>query len=222
MALNAAEEETIESLKKWWEENGKQLLLTVIAVLAGYTSWLLWTNSQSSAAESASDMYEEILALAIPEPGVAVTEDERANIVLLSDRLIAEHTGTVYAQYGALYAAQQHVADNDLAAAEASLQWVIDNPRSGLFTAEDEGLMLSASLRLARVVLAQGEAERALSIVNNLDPKAYEAGFAELRGDIYVAMGRPLDARDSYVAAQQAGSGSDSLRMKLDELPDES
>ncbi|MDD9888999.1 MAG: tetratricopeptide repeat protein [Gammaproteobacteria bacterium] len=222
MALNAAEEETIESLKKWWEENGKQLLLTVIAVLAGYTSWLLWTNSQSSAAESASDMYEEILALAIPEPGVAVTEDERANIVLQSDRLIAEHTGTVYAQYGALYAAQQHVADNDLAAAEASLQWVIDNPRSGLFTAEDEGLMLSASLRLARVVLAQGEAERALSIVNNLDPKAYEAGFAELRGDIYVAMGRPLDARDSYVAAQQAGSGSDSLRMKLDELPDES
>lgn len=222
MALNAAEEETIESLKKWWEENGKQLLLTVIAILAGYTSWLLWTNSQSSAAESASDMYEEILALAIPEPGVAVTEDERANIVLQSDRLIAEHTGTVYAQYGALYAAQQHVADNDLAAAEASLQWVIDNPRSGLFTAEDEGLMLSASLRLARVVLAQGEAERALSIVNNLDPKAYEAGFAELRGDIYVAMGRPLDARDSYVAAQQAGSGSDSLRMKLDELPDES
>lgn len=222
MALNAAEEETIESLKKWWEENGKQLLLAVIAILAGYTSWLLWTNSQSSAAESASDMYEEILALAIPEPGVAVTEDERANIVLQSDRLIAEHTGTVYAQYGALYAAQQHVADNDLAAAEASLQWVIDNPRSGLFTAEDEGLMLSASLRLARVVLAQGEAERALSIVNNLDPKAYEAGFAELRGDIYVAMGRPLDARDSYVAAQQAGSGSDSLRMKLDELPDES
>lgn len=222
MALNAAEEETIESLKKWWDENGKQLVLIVIAVLAGYTSWLLWTNSQSSAAESASDLYEEILALAIPEPGLVVSEDEGANIILLSERLVADHSGSIYAQYGALFAAQQHVAANDLAAAEASLQWILDNPISGLFTAEDEGLMLSASLRLGRVVLAQGEAERALSIVNNLDPKGYEAGFAELRGDIYVAMDRPLDARDSYVAAQQAGSNSDSLQMKLDELPDES
>ncbi len=222
MALNAAEEETIESLKKWWDENGKQLVLIVIAVLAGYTSWLLWTNSQSSAVESASDLYEEILALAIPEPGLVVSEDEGANIILLSERLVADHSGSIYAQYGALFAAQQHVAANDLAAAEASLQWILDNPISGLFTAEDEGLMLSASLRLGRVVLAQGEAERALSIVNNLDPKGYEAGFAELRGDIYVAMDRPLDARDSYVAAQQAGSNSDSLQMKLDELPDES
>jgi len=222
VALNAAEEETIESLKKWWDENGKQLVLIVIAVLAGYTSWLLWTNSQSSAVESASDLYEEILALAIPEPGLVVSEDEGANIILLSERLVADHSGSIYAQYGALFAAQQHVAANDLAAAEASLQWILDNPISGLFTAEDEGLMLSASLRLGRVVLAQGEAERALSIVNNLDPKGYEAGFAELRGDIYVAMDRPLDARDSYVAAQQAGSNSDSLQMKLDELPDES
>ena len=160
--------------------------------------------------------------MAIPEPGLVVSEDEGANIILLSERLVADHSGSIYAQYGALFAAQQHVAANDLAAAEASLQWILDNPISGLFTAEDEGLMLSASLRLGRVVLAQGEAERALSIVNNLDPKGYEAGFAELRGDIYVAMDRPLDARDSYVAAQQAGSNSDSLQMKLDELPDES
>ncbi|NKB32246.1 MAG: tetratricopeptide repeat protein [Pseudomonadales bacterium] len=222
MALNAAEEETIEALKKWWDENGKQLALIVIAVLGGYTSWLFWQNSQSSASESASDSYEQILTLAVTEPGVAVTEEERSEIIEISEQLITDSSGSIYAQYGALFAAQQHVAANDLDAAEAALQWIIDNPRSGLFTAEDEGLMLTASLRLARIVLASGEAERALSIVNNLDPKAYEPGFAELRGDIYVAMDRLIDARDSYVAAQQAGSNSDSLRMKLDELPDES
>ena len=38
MALNAAEEETIEALKKWWDENGRQLVLIVVAVLTGYTS----------------------------------------------------------------------------------------------------------------------------------------------------------------------------------------
>lgn len=222
MALNAAEEETIEALKKWWDENGKQLVLIVIAVLTGYTSWMFWQNNQSSAVESASDIYEEILVLAATEPGALVTEEERAEIIDLSSRLIADHSGSIYAQYGALFAAQQHVSDNDLDAAENSLQWIIDNPRDGLFTDDDEGLMLTAALRLGRIVLAKGEADRALGIVNNLDPKAFEGGFAELRGDIYVEMDRFLDARDSYVAAQQAGSNSDSLRMKLDELPDDS
>ena len=222
MALNAAEEETIEALKKWWDENGKQLMLTVIAVLTGYTSWMFWQNNQSSAAESASDMYEEMLVLAATEPGALVTEEERAEIIDLSSQLIADHSSSIYAHYGALFAAQQHVSDNDLDAAENSLQWIIDNPRGGLFTDDDEGLMLTAGLRLGRIVLAKGEADRALSIVNNLDPKAFEAGFAELRGDIYVEMDRFFDARDSYVAAQQAGSNSDSLRMKLDELPDDS
>ena len=42
-----------------------------------------------------------------------------------------------------------------------------------------------------------------------------------MRGDIYVTMDRLLDARDSYVASQQAGSNSEALQMKLDELPEE-
>ena len=140
MALNAAEEETIEALKKWWDENGRQLVLIVVAVLTGYTSWILWQNNQSATAESASDMYEEILALAATEPGVVVTEEERAEIIELSNQLITDHPGSIYAQYGALFAAQQHVSDNDLDEAENSLQWIIDNPRGGLFTDDDEGL----------------------------------------------------------------------------------
>ena len=91
MALNAAEEETIEALKKWWDENGRQLVLIVVAVLTGYTSWILWQNNQSATAESASDMYEEILALAATAPGVVVTEEERAEIIELSNQLITDH-----------------------------------------------------------------------------------------------------------------------------------
>ena len=35
MAINAAEEETLETLKKWWEENGKQLVAAIVIVAAG-------------------------------------------------------------------------------------------------------------------------------------------------------------------------------------------
>ena len=222
MALNAAEEESIEALKKWWDENGKPLLFFVICVIGGYGAWLLWQNSQATDAETASDLYEEVLSLAISEPGLPVTEQESLRILELFDRLKVDYSGSVYALYGALFAAQQLVNANDLDAAEDSLQWVLDNQRNGLFSQTDEGLILTTNLRLGRVILAKGESERALNLVNGIDPKTFEAGFAELRGDIYVTMGRIVDARDAYIAAQQAGSSNDGLRMKLDDLADES
>ena len=114
MALNAAEEETIEALKKWWDENGKQLTLIVIAVLTGYTSWMFWQNNESSAVESASDIYEEILVLAATEPGALVTEEERAEIIDLSSRLVADHSSSIYAQYGALLLPPQHLLHRSL------------------------------------------------------------------------------------------------------------
>ena len=220
MALDAAEEENIEALKKWWDENGKPLLFFAIFDIGGYGAWLLWQNSQATDAETASDLYEEVLSLAISEPGLPVTEQESLRILELFDQLKVDYSGSVYALYGALFAAQQLVNANDLDAAEDSLQWVLDNQQNGLFSQTDEGLILTTNLRLGRVILAKGESERALNLVNGIDPKAFEAGFAELRGDIYVTMGRIVDARDAYIAAQQAGSSNDGLRMKLDDLAD--
>ena len=220
MALDAAEEENIEALKKWWDENGKPLLFFAIFVIGGYGAWLLWQNTQATDAETASDLYEEVLSLAISEPGLPVTEQESLRILELFDQLKVDYSGSVYALYGALFAAQQLVNANDLDAAEDSLQWVLDNQKNGLFSQTDEGLILTTNLRLGRVILAKGESERALNLVNGIDPKAFEAGFAELRGDIYVTMGRIVDARDAYIAAQQAGSSNDGLRMKLDDLAD--
>lgn len=222
MALDAAEEENIEAIKKWWHENWKQLALLVVIVFPSYVGWQLWQNSQATEAETASDLYEEVLSLAISEPGIPVTEQESLRILDLFKQLKANYSSSVYALYGALFAAQQSVNANDLGAAEEFLQWMLDNQQDGLFGRTDEGLILTANLRLGRVILARGESERALNLVNSIDPKTFEAGFAELRGDIYASMGRIVDARDAYIAAQEAGSNTNGLRMKLDDLSDES
>ncbi|MBL4571959.1 MAG: tetratricopeptide repeat protein [Gammaproteobacteria bacterium] len=225
MAINAAEEETIESLKKWWEENGKQLVILVVVGFAAFTGWLAWTNSQNASIDSASDLYEEILSLAISDagqPGTQLIPQDSSRIVELGEILRSEHGASTYAKLGSLFAAQQSVQNDDLDAAETSLQWVLDNEQGSLFSEANEGLILTTNLRLGRIILAKGDAERALTLVNNLDPKTFEAGYSELRGDIYIAMGREVDARDAYIAAQQAGSNSDGLRMKLDELSNES
>lgn len=222
MALNAAEEETLEAVKSWWQENGKNLVATVIVIFAAYTGWLLWQNSTTEQAAAASDLYEEILSLVLVEEGEIVSAENSSRILTISDQLREQHSDSIYSRFAALFAAQQAVAQDDLARAESELQWILDNPEQGLFSEVDEGLLLTASLRLGRVILAQGDAERALNLVNSIDPQSFEAGFSELRGDIYLAMDRIVDARDAYIAAQQAGSTSDGLRMKLDNLPDQS
>lgn len=225
MAINAAEEETVESLKQWWSENGKQLIILVVVGFAAFTSWLVWTNSQNANLDSASDMYEEILALAVTDagqPGTLLIPQDSERIIELGAQLRSEHSGSTYAKLGSLFAAQQSVRSDDLDAAETSLQWILDNEQGGLLSEADEGLLLTTNLRLGRIILAKGDAERALALVNNIAPKTFEAGYSELRGDIYTVMGRDVDARDAYIAAQEAGSSSDGLRMKLDELSNES
>jgi len=222
VALHAAEEETIESLKQWWQENGKQLVLLVVVVFAGYTGWLMWQNSSLDNAEAASDLYEEILSLAVVEQGATVSDADRQRIVDAATQLQSEHSDTIYAMFGALFAAQQHVSEDNLDAAAASLQWILDNAKDGMFSKTEPGLILTANLRLGRVLLAQNDYERALALVNGVDPKSFEPAFAELRGDIYSAMGRADDAREAYLAAQQAGNNSGALRMKIDALSSES
>jgi predicted negative regulator of RcsB-dependent stress response len=225
VAINAAEEETVESLKQWWSENGKQLIILVVLGFAAFTSWLVWTNSQNANLDSASDMYEEILALAVTDagqPGTLLIPQDSERIIELGAQLRSEHSGSTYAKLGSLFAAQQSVRSDDLDAAETSLQWILDNEQGGLLSEADEGLLLTTNLRLGRIILAKGDAERALALVNNIAPKTFEAGYSELRGDIYTVMGRDVDARDAYIAAQEAGSSSDGLRMKLDELSNES
>ena len=221
MTLNAAEEETIEAIKKWWDENGKQLILAIVVVVGSYGGWSLWQSNELAASEIASDLYEAILEVSLVESGESSTQEARNDIVRIANELMESHSDSVYAQYGALFAAQQHVIDGDLNAAESALNWVLENPKTGIFSGEDQGLVLAVTLRLARIVLSKGEAERALGIVNNVIPGPFEAGYSELRGDIYVALGRNVDARESYLAAQQAGSASDILQLKLSQLPND-
>ncbi|MBT8147205.1 MAG: tetratricopeptide repeat protein [Gammaproteobacteria bacterium] len=223
MALHAAEEESIEAIKKWWSDNGTFVVVVVAATALLWGGWTFWQSSSQASTAAASDLYEEILALASTEPGVAVTESERTQIIAAAADLQANHSDSVYALYGALFAAQQAVNGADLDVAEQQLRWVLDNAQTGLFGNADDGLILTAQLRLGRVLLGKGEPEQALTLVEGLDPGTFEADFAELRGDIYLSQGRLVDARDAYTTALQTGTGANTfLQMKLDELGSES
>ena len=218
MAIDSADEENVEALKKWWQENGKQLLISVFVVLGGIGGWDLYQNSEQESRNAASDIYEEILALTLKTDNEPLSDSERENIISYGQQLREEYPTSSYASFGTLFAAAAEVENRNLSQAEILLNWILENSTGGLFSSTEDGLLLTTKLRLGRVLLAQGDAARALDFVNTVDPKEFETGFAELRGDIYVALDQLEEAQDAYSIAQQAGSNSDALRMKIQEL----
>ena len=218
MAFSTEEEETLDTIKRWWNESGKSLALGIIVFGVGYLGWMQWQNMQTAESATASDIYEELGVTVVLGPGVQLTDETIANAKRLIAQLKEDHSGSVYALYGALFGARIAVDDRDLDTAEAELQWLLDNANTGLIAPTDESLIITAKLRLARVILAKGEAQRALDLLATVSPGAFEAEYGEIRGDVFVALERFSEARASYQQAREAGSTSDTLQMKLDDI----
>ena len=218
MAFSTEEEEILDSIKRWWHESGKSLLVGVIVFAVGYLGWTQWQRMQTADAAAASDLYEQLGAAVIMAPGTSVPEDSRATAARVVAELKADYSDSVYSLYGALFAARLAVEANDLDKAENELQWLLDNTNSGFFNATDSALVVVAQLRLARVILARGDAQRALDLLDTVSPGSFEADYSEIRGDVYVALGMLTEAQASYESASQAGTTSEYLQMKLDDL----
>lgn len=218
MAFSTEEEETLDSLKRWWNESGKSLVFGVVVFAVGYVGWTQWQGMQAAQSAEASDLFEELGTTVVLGPGVPLTDEARSKAQQLLQQLKTEHADTSYALFGALFGARLAVEQNDLETAEAELQWLLDNTRSGFFGATDPSLIITAQLRLARVILSRGDAPRALALLDSVTPGAFEAEHAEIRGDVLVALGRLTEAQASFQAALQAGSTSTTLQMKLDDL----
>lgn len=218
MALSAAEEESIDAIKRWWNESGRQIALGIAAVAVIYFGWQFWQNSQTQASAQASAVYDQLSALAVAAPGEMISEEARTQAEELIATLKSEHADSVYALYGALFGARLAVENDDLASAQQELEWLLANTRSGLFGSTDETLVQLAQLRLGRVLLASDQTERALTLISGVSEGSLQAEFEELRGDIYLAQGQRDQALRAYQTAADLGSANPVLQMKISEL----
>ena len=141
----------------------------MVVFAVGYMGWAQWQSMQTSESAAASDLYEALGTTVVLGPGVELTEASVASARQLIAELKEEHGDSVYALYGALFGARLAVDDRDLDTAEQELQWLLDNARTGYFSPTDESLLITARLRLARVILSKGEAQRALDLLTALD-----------------------------------------------------
>jgi len=210
MSEMRTEEEQIEAIKTWWNENGKQTIVAVVVVLGGWVGFNNYQGSQLQSAQAASVVYQEILALSASED-----EADNGQRAVLLDRLQTEYSSTVYSHFASLFKAKDAVVAGDLELAEKELTNVVSN-------AKDQALQHTATVRLARVMIAAGKVDDALALLSNDKVGAFEAEYQEVTGDAYIAKGDKDSARDAYskavVAAQRIGANNPVLSMKLDDL----
>jgi len=193
------EEEQVEALKKWWEENGRSTVVAIIVALGLGFGWQGWQKHRQTELDAASNSYQNLLQqIASVEAG-----SDQKGIVTLGEEIKREYGGSTYAQFAALHLARLAVNRGDLSEAEAQLRWVLGRADRGSDTQQ------LAQLRLARVLASAGDREQALSILASNEVGTYEAAYAVARGDILLMQGRNDEARESYSAALMLAARGD-------------
>lgn len=203
----ASEQEQIESIKRWWHANGKSVVLGIIIGVAVLIGGRWWVGQQNTQAEQAADQYQQVLA--------DMQRGETAAAIDRGARLLEEQKTSPYAALTALVLAKIKINEQDRDGARHFLQWTVDN-------AADASMKDVARLRLARVLLADGDGAAALSLAQAVDATAFALPLQELKGDALVNLERLDEARGAYraalEAAQQGSVESDRLQMKLTAL----
>lgn len=202
------EEEQVERIKAWWQENGTAAVITVVLAVAALIGWRQWQGHQGEQAAQASAQYQLMVEALSANPMDAAVINDKA------DLLIEDYSGSTYADYARLAKASLAVQDADYDKAAGFLQPVADNGAT-------DALSYTARLRLARVFLQQQAWEKADAQLSKSFPPAFNGMALELRGDLAKAQGDAEQARDFYTQALdvlQDGGEKDRVQMKLDDL----
>lgn len=204
MDTYVTDEQQAEKVKQWWSDNGRYLIAGVVMGLAILYGWNTWKDYRVNQARNASEIFAT-LEKAVDSKEVKQAEDAEWT-------LLEKYRSTAYAAMGELEIARLYVAENDLTKAAEKLNWVIDH--ASLTEVQE-----IATLRLAQVLVDDGKAEAALSLMEQSLPASYVSLREEVRGDAYRAQGKVDAAREAYDRALlTAGGNAEYLQLKRDDL----
>ncbi|NMG01726.1 YfgM family protein [Azoarcus taiwanensis] len=206
------EQEQLSKIKAWWEEYGNFVTGIAVAAAIASVSWQGYSWYQNKQAHEAGSLYFLVQQ--------AVEQGDTARAREATGQIIERHGKSPYAAMAALKSAGLQFEAGDYQNSRAHLEWLkrqADNPV----------LVEIATLRLATVRLAEGDADGALAELSSVTPGALKARFEDLRGDILSLKGDKEQAIVAYRSALEAfaaspAEGADALRevtrIKLESL----
>ncbi len=186
------EEEQIAALKKWWDDNGRSLLIGIGLALAIVFGWKAYQNSVIQMKAEASSLYQQLIAEATKNN----FDDEPANTLsYLATEIKTKFESTEYAIYAAMFLAKDAVQNKNYDSAKQELKWILSNT-------DDSRIQHIVNARLARILSAEGQHEEALALLN-ATLSQFEPSYLELEGDIKNRMGQKDEAIKAYTTAYQ-------------------
>lgn len=188
MADHLQEEEQLEAISQWWQENRVSVIAAVVLTLGGTIGWSQYEDYISENAVAAADAYDSLLQER--ESGEAAEE-----LALISAGLRESHAGETFADFGSLQVAAAAVEAGNLVLARAELESVMASVEL------DSTLGQLVQLRLARVMAASGDEAGAVAILVQ-GSSSFPASYAQALGDIHLAAGREAEALLAYESAQ--------------------
>ena len=204
MAFEEYDDYEQEQLVKEWLGN---IWFTIVAGIAlgigGLWGFGQWQNSKAKQLHEAANEFIYLeQALSLEE----VTEAEQ----MISDYQ-TKFGANIYTVKARLMAAAQLVEQNKLAEAKQHYQALID-------AKPEKPLAEMARLRLARLLVSEGDFTGALTQLGLVQSKAYQTLVEEITGDVFLAQGKLSQAQDAYQLALNEGegySGKQIVEMKL-------
>jgi predicted negative regulator of RcsB-dependent stress response len=210
-----SDEETVERLRGWWQENGTTLVIAVVVSVASLLGWRQWQANTAQKAEAASVVYQQMMDSMEQSRGLPATAPQSLQVSALAEQLVESHSSSAYADYARFVLARQAVESNDYEQAVTLLREVMNKPASA-------SIGWTARVRLARVLLHSEDFDGVATVLNASWPQAWHGQAFELRGDLARARGDVVAARDAYRQAlnvlEEGGSHRDLVQMKLDDL----
>lgn len=208
MAYDSTEQEQVDALKRFWDENGKQLFVGIALGLSAFIGYQIWDDNRVATAEAASMEYTQLLdKLMNNQPQVAAEH---------GSQIIGGFSDTAYAPLAALTMARIKLEEGDAVTARAHLNWAIEHSDS----AEIKSV---AQIRLASVLLSEGLQDQALTALQKVKDEQFASLRDEVLGDVYVAQQQLDKAQQAYrdalaSADQESGQRNALLQMKLDDI----
>jgi predicted negative regulator of RcsB-dependent stress response len=212
VAEERTEEELIEALKIWWQENSFKVIAAIVLVVGGYFAWQSWQQNLTLESEEASSLWQSSIDIVATQRAGELLDSAKQQMVNgNADTLKADFSGTAYAHLAAALKAKLAVESGDLELAATELQWSLDNGPS--MAAE-----ILVRLRLARVEAARGNVELALQMLQGVNAGAHKSAYEEAKGDFYMLLSNAGAAYTAYDAAIVANKSSDQIVRNVLEL----
>lgn len=200
------EEEQVEDLKRWFKENGKSLVTTVIVVVVAVSGFKYWQNEQVGKAVVASQTYDALLD--------DLSKNNLADATKKGEALLGQFPDSQYSFQASLLLAKLSVDKGDLTKAKAHLSRVIDN-------CNQDSIRNLAYLRKARILVGEGSVDEANTLLGKISEfGSFKGQYEEILGDIHVAKGDAQKAKEAYSRSLSSTSGEHAkfIQMKIDQL----